>query len=82
MEKIKVVLRPEAKCLGEDEDGTMATQYRANTMTLLTTLMAKLAKQSTKARIQASAQLKEITPAANTAIQRVSAEGCHTILAM
>lgn len=80
MEKIKVVLRPEAKCLGEDEDGTMATQYGANTM--LTTLMAKLAKQSTKARIQASAQLKEITPAANTTIQRVGAEDCHTILAM
>lgn len=38
MEKTKVVLRPEAKCLGEDEDGTMATQYSANTMMQPTTL--------------------------------------------
>lgn len=82
MEKLKTVLRAEAKCLGEDEDGTMATQYSANTMMKLTTLMAKLAKQSTKAHIQASAQLKEITSAANTTIQRVGADNCHTILVM
>ena len=74
MEKIKVVLRPEAKCLGEDEDGTMATQYSANTMMQLTTLMAKLAKQATMAHTQASAQLKEITSAANTTIQRADVD--------
>ena len=74
MEKIKVVLRPEAKCVGEDEDGTMATQYSANTMMQLTTLMAKLAKQATMAHTQASAQLKKITSAANTTIQRADAD--------
>lgn len=78
-----MVLRPEAKCLGEDEDGTMATQYSANTMMQPTTLRAKLAnRQVAKAHAQASAQLKEMTSAANTTIQRTGTEHCHTTLVM
>lgn len=68
---------------GEDEDGTMATQYSDNTMTRPTTLTARLAnRQAAKAHTQASAQLKEITSAANTTVQRTGTEHCHTTLAM
>lgn len=69
-----MVLRPEAKCLGEDEDGTMATQFSANTVMWPTTLTAKLAdRQAAKAHAQASARLKEMTSAANTTIQTSAA---------
>lgn len=71
-----MVLRPETKCLGEDENGTMGTQYCANTMMQPTTLMAKLAN---RLRPMLSAQLKKTTSAAN---QRAGAGDCLTVLAM
>lgn len=78
-----MVLRPEAKCLGEDEEGTMITKHSANTVMWPATLTAKLAnRQAAKAYAQASAQLKEMTSAANTTIQRTGTERCHTTLAM